>query len=219
MHDIHDIEPPIPIGMDPIYIQILLGLAVILLVAGMGLLLFFYLKHRKQKKIIADTLLLPPPLPPDQAAIKALDALADLMKTDPRRYYFEISAVLKTFMGKVFDMGAPEMTTREVVSSLSGLNLDRNLTARTRDFFHFAAMVKYAGITPEIKRIHEDHDLVREFIHFTTGGTMDSDSGAETAPVKGISTNNNPATARGEQAGDLLSPGPDDHPSHIGKGH
>lgn len=178
MQDIHDIEPPIPIGMDPIFIQILLGLAVVLVLAGLGMLLFFYLKRRNQKKISANTLFLPPPLPPDQAALKALDALADTLETDPRHYYFGISAILKTFMGKMFDMGAPEMTTQEVVASLSGLDLDRNLTARTRDFFNFASMVKYAGITPEAPRIHKDHDLVREFIHSTAGKMHDSQNDA-----------------------------------------
>ena len=177
MQDIHDIEPPIPIGMDPILFQILIGLAVLLVLAGLGMLLFFYLKRRKQKKISANTLFLPPPLPPDQAALKALDALADTLRTDPRHYYFGISAILKTFMGKVFDMGAPEMTTQEVVASLSGLDLDRNLTARTRDFFNFASMVKYAGITPEASRIHKDHELVREFIHSTAVKMYDSQNG------------------------------------------
>ena len=71
-------------------------------------------------------------------------------------------------MGKVFDMGVPEMTTREVLATLSGLDLDKELTARTRDFFQFAAMVKYAGITPDTPRIRKDNDLVREFIHSVT---------------------------------------------------
>ena len=193
MQDIHDIEPPIPIGMDPIFLQILMGLAVLMVLAGLGMLLFFYLKRRKQKKISANTLFLPPPLPPDQAALKALDALADILETDPRHYYFGISAILKIFMGKVFDMGAPEMTTQEVVASLSGLDLDRNLTARTRDFFNFASMVKYAGITPEAPRIHKDHDLVREFIHSTAGKMHDSQNG-EPDLVTGIKTGIDMAT-------------------------
>ena len=169
MQDIHDIEPPVPVGMDPFVIQMLVVLLGVLLVLGLGVLLFFYLKRRKQNRRIKNTLLLPPPLPPDQAAVNALDSLTDVMEKDPRLYYFAISAILKKFMGKVFDMRAPEMTTREVVASLSGLDLDRELATRTRDFFQFAAMVKYAGITPEAPRIRQDHDLVREFIHRTSG--------------------------------------------------
>jgi hypothetical protein len=218
MQDIHDIEPPIPIGMDPVFIQILMGLAVVLVLAGLGMLLFFYLKRRKQKKMSANTLFLPPPLPPDQAAIKALDALAHALERDPRHYYFGISAILKIFMGKMFDMGAPEMTTQEVVASLSGLGLERNLTARTREFFHFAAMVKYAGITPEAPRIHKDHDLVREFIHSTAGMMENRDSG-DVDLVNGIKTGNGMATENtmDRKNSNVHSPDSEDQPSYIKK--
>ena len=219
MQDINDIEPPIPIGMDPIFIQILMGLAVLLVLAGLGMLLFFYLKRRNQKNISAHTLFLPPPLPPDQAALKALDALSYTLRTNPRHYYFGISAILKTFMGKVFDMGAPEMTTQEVVASLSGLDLDRNLTARTRDFFNFAAMVKYAGITPEAPRVHKDHDLVREFIHSTASkmaeqcqGDMDVVNGIK--PANGMATKN----TMGRKTKIDNIPGTEDQLSYIKKG-
>ncbi len=168
MQDIHDIEPPVPVGMDPFFIQLLMILAGILAIAGLALLLFFYLKRRKQHRVSQNTPMLPPPLPPDQAALNALNTLADTMEKDPRQYYFDISAILKIFMGKVFNMGVPEMTTREVLATLSGLDLDKELTTRTRDFFQFAAMVKYAGITPDILRIRKDNDLVRDFIRFVT---------------------------------------------------
>jgi len=219
MQDIHDIEPPILIGMDPIFLQILMGLAVLLVLAGLGMLLFFYLKRRKQNKMSVNTLFLPPPLPPDQAALKALDALADTLATDPRHYYFGISAILKTFMGKVFDMGAPEMTTQEVVASLSGLDLDRNLTARTRDFFHFAAMVKYAGIIPDSPRIYKDHDLVREFIYSTAGEMHDSQYG-EPDLVTGIKTEIDMATENtmGRKNMMVHSTGSKDPSSYIIKG-
>ncbi len=174
MQDIHDIEPPVPVGMDPFLIQMLMILTGILAIVGLGLLLFFYLKRRRQHRVSQNTLMLPPPLPRDQAALNALNALADAMEKDPRQYYFDISAILKIFMGKVFDMGVPEMTTREVLATLSGLALDKDLTSRTRDFFEFAAMVKYAGITPDVPRIRKDTDLVRDFIRFVTVGSVAS---------------------------------------------
>lgn len=122
-------------------------------------------------------------------------------------------------MGKVFDMGTPEMTTQEVVSSLSGLNLDRNLTARTRDFFHFAAMVKYAGITPDFPRIYKDHDLVREFIHSTAGKMHDSHHG-EPDLVTGIKTGIDMATenSMGRKNTMVHSAGIKDPSSNITKG-
>ena len=168
MQDIHDIEPPVPVGMDPFLIQLLMILAGILAIAGLGLLVFFYLKRRRRNRVSQNTLMLPPPLPPDQAALKALNALADAMEKNPRQYYFDISAILKIFMGKVFGMGVPEMTTREVLATLSGLGLDKELTTRTRDFFQFAAMVKYAGITPDIRRMGKDTELIMDFIRFVT---------------------------------------------------
>lgn len=228
MQDIHDIEPPVPVGMDPFLIQLLMILAGILAIAGLGLLVFFYLKRRRQRRVSQNTLMLPPPLPPDQAALKVLDALADAMEKDPRQYYFDISAILKIFMGKVFDMGVPEMTTREVLAILSGLGLNKDLTARTRDFFQFAAMVKYAGITPDIRRIGKDTELIRDFIHFVTSR---SDSPMEENSRQGMVATN-PGKAQPLMGPDIpvkdrdtdvfipgsQNPGTEDNRSYIPKG-
>jgi len=209
MKDIHDIEPPVPVGMDPFFIHLLMGVGVVLLLGILGLFLFRYIKRRKQRKMSANILLLPPPPPPDQAAIKALDALDHIREKDPRHYYFAISAILKTFMGKVFNMRAPEMTTQEVVASLSGLDLDRGLTVRIRDFFLYAAMVKYAGITPDAPRIHKDHDLVLEFIISTTGSV--EDPAADSKASKKETTVNNadsPENGMDTKNAGALTPGP-----------
>lgn len=168
MQDIHDIEPPVLVGMDPVVVQSLLVMAAVLIAAAAGWLVWSYWKRRRALKKINDIGLLPPPPPADEAALKALAALGDPAIQDPRQFYFAVTAILKTFMGKVFHMGIPEMTTQEVLATLPQMDLDKSLAARTREFFQSAAMVKYAGVVPETAQPERDHAFVGEFVRRVT---------------------------------------------------
>ncbi|HKK91351.1 MAG TPA: hypothetical protein VJ936_08120 [Desulfobacteraceae bacterium] len=192
MKDIHDIAPPVPVGIDPFYIKVLVAALGVLVLAGLLLLFFRFLKKRRarEKKSLY---LLPEPLPPHQAAIEEMDAFLYLMESHPRLFYFRLTGTLKRFIGKCLDFNAPEMTTQELAARIRRLELDREEGVELRDFLVFADTIKYAGITPDHRRMEQDDAFARRFvarIHAMTGEEKEAevsgdDISDETAAGKG----------------------------------
>jgi len=163
MEDIHDIRPPVQVGMDPFLIRVALIVFAAVALAAVAFLIYGYLKRRKARKS-ANLLLLPLPLSLDEAAFKALDSIMDLMTSNPRLFYFRLTEILKRFIGKQFEFGAPEMTTQELVASIRSLGFDRQDLADIRDFLLFSDTIKYAGKAP-LSEIMQGHGVfVRQFI-------------------------------------------------------
>lgn len=163
MQDIHDIRPPVQVGMDPLFLRIALVLLILFVLGCVGFFVYRYLKRRKAGKT-ADVPLLPLPLPPDEAALKALESLGDLMAGAPRLYYFRLTEIVKRFIGKQFHLGAPEMTTQEFVLSIRALGIDKGLLADAREFLLFSDTIKYAGEDPSPSMMQGHGAFVRKFI-------------------------------------------------------
>ncbi|MBF0235421.1 MAG: hypothetical protein HQK65_20655 [Desulfamplus sp.] len=164
MQDIHDIKPPVQVGIDPVIFKIAFAILAVILLAVAGYLLFRYIKKRMNKNTKDNMPLLPPPLPADQAALRELYAISDLMLTEPRLYYFRLTALLKTFVGKIFTINAPEMTTQEIITALNTLDIEKAMTRAAKEFFLSSSMVKYAAVTPEMENMKSDEKFVKSFI-------------------------------------------------------
>ena len=162
MQDIHDIRPPIQVGFDPMLIKIVLTVlgSIILLV-----LLFFlikkYLKKRKQPKGLK---YLPAPMAPYEAAIKELELLFQTRILDPRLFYFDLTAVLKKYIGRSYEINAVEMTSQEFIKGISQLNLDKTIRKEIAGFHERSDPIRYAGIVPEKDRAKEDLLFIKEKI-------------------------------------------------------
>ena len=168
MQDIHDIEAPIQVGIDPFIIQMIIGGSLVVILILMGYILFRYYQKKRRARDLDNMLQLPPPLPPDEAARKALAVAAPLKSTDPRRYYFRLTALLKTFMGKMFGINAPEMTTHELLVAMNPLlpkvPIHRELMISMKALFEAAAMIKYAAMMPSEDQMARHEALAGEFI-------------------------------------------------------
>lgn len=155
MQDIHDIRPPVQVGMDPALLKVaLLVLALVLLAA----VAFFALRYfwRKRATLKSNLPMLPPP-PPLEVALDGLNRLDDLMAADPRLFYFRLTEIIKRFLGRTFDFKAPEMNTQELIPVLKGLvGFDRELFADMREFMIFSDRIKYAGEAPSgsVMKLH-----------------------------------------------------------------
>jgi len=164
LQDIHDIIPPVPVGIDPLIFKVAFAILAIVCCAIAGYLLFRYLKKRLNRNSKSNLPLLPPPLPADQAALRELGAISDLMLSEPRVYYFRLTALLKTFIGKMFKINAPEMTTQEIIAALNTIDIKREMISSAREFFISSSMIKYAAVTPEMEKARSDEEFVRSFI-------------------------------------------------------
>lgn len=162
MQDIHDIRPPVQVGFDPMLLNIILMVtAGIILLALIFFLVRRYLKKRKHPQNI---LLLPAPLPPYEAAIKALEQLLQREKGDKRLFYFDLTAVLRHYIGRSFQINAIEMTSQEFIKGLNLLDIDKEMKGGMVRFLKQCDPIKYAGIVPDKDMVKEDFLFVKESI-------------------------------------------------------
>jgi hypothetical protein len=163
MQDIHDIRPPVQVGMDPALLKAaLIVLALVLLAVGAFFALGYF--RRKRSTLKSNLPMLPPPPPPLEAALDGLNRLDDPMVADPRLFYFRLTEIIKRFLGKKFIIKAPEMNTQELIPALKGLGLDRELFSDIREFLLFSDRIKYAGEAPPSSAMEVHLTFARTFV-------------------------------------------------------
>lgn len=163
MTDIHDIHPPVPVGLDaPWLIPVLLTLAGVVILAV--LIWWWWRRRRKQKKV--ETIV--PELPPEWVANKALEAIGDVRGQDGKAFYFRLSAILRQYILGRFGVGAPEMTTEEFVPCIDRLPVDRELAGPLKQLCRSMDPVKFGGVTTLEKQMETDLFFVRGFVRQTT---------------------------------------------------
>ncbi len=162
MQDIHDIRPPIQVGFDPMVIKtILMVLGGIILLVLLFFLIKKYLKKRKQPK---DLKYLPAPVAPYESALKELELLFQTRILDLRLFYFDLTAVLKKYIGRSYGINAVEMTSQEFIKGINQLNLDKTIRKEIAGFHERSDPIRYAGIVPEKDRAKEDLLFIKEKI-------------------------------------------------------
>ena len=145
MQDIHDIRPPVQVGMDPAFLKAALIAIVLVLLAVAAIFALRYFR-RKSSAIKLNLPMLPPPPPPLEAALNELNRLDYLMIENPRLFYFRLTEIIKRFLGKMFVIKALEMNTQELIPALKGfVEVDREMFADMREFLLFSDRIKYAG--------------------------------------------------------------------------
>jgi hypothetical protein len=162
MQGFHDIRPPVPVGLDPMTVKIFL---ILLGVIFLALLLFFLIRRwRKNRKGAQDIETLALPLSPFEEAVKGLDSLAQRSMDDPRLFYFDLTLVLRRYMGRTFGFNAVEMTSEELIREMARLRLEQEIRKEIALFQALSDPYKYAGILPEKALVKKDMDLVREIL-------------------------------------------------------
>jgi hypothetical protein len=161
MQDIHDIHPPVMVGMSPDIIRMLaLAAAVLAIAALVFLLVRRYLRSRKPGVMEGEAI----PVPPFETAMKALDRLGVTLPADPKAFYFDLSALFKAYIGETFQIHASQMTTRELTRALRHTDMDRDLVTRISRFQSLSDPFRYAPVSPDPARMTADLDLVRQLI-------------------------------------------------------
>ena len=161
MQDIHGIRPPVSVGFDPALLK------TILIVSGVAfllILLFFLIKKLWKKKPADDLKFLHEPLPAFEATIKQLDLLLQNPLPDPRLFYFDLTAVLRNYIGRSFNINAIEMTSQEFIKNLNFFDIDREIKNSISKFLNLSDSFKYAGITPLKEQADRDLLFIKENI-------------------------------------------------------
>lgn len=162
MQAFHDIRPPVPVGLDPMTVKIFLILLGALFLAA--LLFFLIRKWWKKRKGARDIEAVALPLSPFEEAAKELDSLSQRPMDDPRLFYFDLTLVLRQYMGRSFGINAVEMTSEELIRELGRLPLEKEVKKEIAQFQALSDPFKYAGVSPEKAVVIKDLDRVREIV-------------------------------------------------------
>lgn len=153
---LREIRSPIP------WSKIVLGVVAALLVA-VGL--WWYLRQRARRRIEV------PLVPPHEVAFEALNALRETDFDDPaaiRWFYFQISEVVRTYVEARFGMNATDLTTEEILASLT--HLDQLATEQNEVLGRFLVdtdQVKFAHREPSGDDIESTYEQALGFVEAT----------------------------------------------------
>jgi hypothetical protein len=162
MTDIHDIKAALAMGHDLRWLY--WALAILVFLALAALVWRRWLKRGKPAAAGSA----PPPLSPDAEALQRLDALAAEEDLDPKQFYFRLSAVVRCYVERRFDMPAAEMTTEELLPRVDRLPMAPELAQTLKAFCRAADPVKFAGAPAEPGRMAHDLAFAREFVRRTS---------------------------------------------------
>jgi len=135
--------------------------ALIILVVGA---IVYWLYRRKVKAVDMPEL---PPEPPYDIAIRSLIQLKekDLPgKGKTKKYYSELSEIIRHYIQGRFDIIAVEATTYELKKRLKHPELYKDKKTVILDFLNRSDMVKFAKHIPESIVIDKDYDLIKDVV-------------------------------------------------------
>jgi hypothetical protein len=116
-----------------------------------------------------------PPKPEDEVALAGLAQLEKsgaLEKGDFKKYYFGVSEILKTYIGRRYDFDAPENTTREMLENLKqvwakDLSGNEKRLASLSELFEQLDRVKFTDYVPPLAESRGIVEVAREFVRAT----------------------------------------------------
>lgn len=185
MTDIHDILPPVSVGLDAPWLWIgLITLGAVLLAA---LVWWLYKRGRKSRSI--ETIV--PELPPELIARQALDQISDVRGMDGKTFYFRLSAILRRYVFGRFGVGAPEMTTEEFLPCIDSLSIDRDLSTGLKGLCRAMDPVKFGGQTTAETQMEADLLFARQFVRKTTETFQLEKDNIDIEPSAAITLENN----------------------------
>ncbi len=162
MTDIHDILPPVSVGINaPWMVPVLLTLAVAVMLAAA----WWFWKKRINPRTIKTIV---PELPPEMTAMRALNDISDVQRIDSKTFYFRLSAILRQYVFDRFAVGAPEMTTEEFIPCIDRMHIDMDLTRRLKRLCRDMDPVKFGAETAVENQMETDLFFAREFVKKTT---------------------------------------------------
>jgi len=161
MTDIYDIKPLEKAGLNPmLFVWIAAGVVIVALLIALAIILW---KRRKQKQAPATPL-----IPPEKAALLALNKIDLLIEKDAKLFYFKITEIIRAYLHARFGLDALEMTTEELLPEIATLNLDKKLQNDLKALFYHSDPVKFAEQPANRQLMQNDFKFVETFVNQTT---------------------------------------------------
>lgn len=132
-------------------------------------------------------------LAPHELAFAELEALRNTDFTnliELRRYYYELSAVLRRYVEGRFGLNATDLTSQEIRARLAELGLETAQERKLDRFFVATDGVKYAAQVPSEVEVEGVYEAVLSFVEETvpseSDGELESEVSAEGGPAQDV---------------------------------
>lgn len=124
--------------------------AIVLAAAALGALIALGLRRRLRARVLQRPV--PPPRPAHALALERLDALGPKLgeTMDFRPFYFELSEVMREYLGARFGFDALEMTTEEVMTQLERRPARGLVLGEVEGWLSSCDLVKFAKVSPSL---------------------------------------------------------------------
>ncbi|MCH9652058.1 MAG: hypothetical protein K0U98_27760 [Deltaproteobacteria bacterium] len=150
-----------------------IGAGILALSAAIALFLWW---RRRPAKVV-------PPVPAHELAFRALDELRDTNFEDAeavRRFYFQISEVVRNYVEGRFGLNATDLTTEEILPALELLpQLSQQPAEDLRSFLLHTDQVKFADQTPTEEDIKNTYESALGFVEATRPTESELEMAAE----------------------------------------
>jgi len=146
-----------------------------------SLLIFFFWKRIKSGDILEIQEV--PQLPPlDEVNIRLKDLVSSsiLKEGEYKKFYVEISHIIRHFYGRIFSIPGDEMTSYELEVYFSDETLPGEFHEKNSDFSSLCDRVKFAKYEPREAENNEVVNLAYRLIHILKPRCIVEDSDAET---------------------------------------
>jgi hypothetical protein len=159
--EIADIKEPMRLR-GPIWPYLIIPLVILVIVSS----IFILRKYFRKKMDIPDL----PPRPPWEVAYEKLDHLKAERHIEfgrLKRYYFDLSLIVREYIEGRYEFPAAEYTTYELENTEKLREIDSDLYKQLFDFFYRADLAKFAKFLPAAENAESDMKFVYDFISRT----------------------------------------------------
>ncbi len=187
-------------------------------VLGIGGVMYYLWRKRRVKVEAAYV----DPRPPWEIAYADLAVLKDRdlpAKSELKKFYFELSDIMKRYIDKKFEVNAIDMTTIEIGDALVEVDLDKDIHRDFMAFFEHGDLVKFAKYIPPEDRPDADWASAYDLITRTKDIIVSMPAMIEPEPVavvrKVSDTNEEYSELRyaPPELREMLAPPPDEGPT------
>lgn len=134
---INDIKPQVEIDESrPVWLFILVVIIVVLII------ILYYIMRKKKSALVQETEVEIDPYIEAMEELKRIETLNLLKENDIKEHYSLISDLLRTYVGKIFNINALEMTSFETMAALKNKKIEDE--TGLGDFLNSCDMVKFA---------------------------------------------------------------------------
>lgn len=168
---IRDIKGPLEIPFDwrEYLPHVLIGFAIIAVLALSTFLIIRYIRKRREAKANMPVYV-EPPLPADVRALNALRELEEKQlwqRGKNKEYYTELTDILRDYIRDIYQVNAPEMLTDEILQHLKFKEIESGARQTLKAVLELADMVKFAKVLPTPTENQESLNAATRFIQDT----------------------------------------------------